>query len=261
MPFYENIADDYDAMTDFDGRLAVAEAFIRRVLEFGQVRSLLDAAAGTGLYALAGARCGIPRIVAADISHTMLQKAREHADRMRLHIECVAADMKMLSVSLRGAFGLVLCMGNSIPHITAPARLLQVLCGFRKLTAPGGLVCIQTLNYDRILAKRERIVSIDRQGEREFIRFYDFPADGGAIRFNLLRVQWPKSGSEPVRYDLHGTLLYPYRKRELQEALECAGFAIEGMYGSLALDPFDERNSPTCLAIARNRRERGRQGS
>jgi SAM-dependent methyltransferase len=155
-----------------------------------------------------------------------------------------------LDASLRARFDVVLCMGNSVPHITTPDHLPEVLRVFRGVTAPDGLVFVQTLNYDRILAKRERIVSIDRGPEQEFIRFYDFQ-DDGRIRFNVLTVRWA-TGREPVGYDLHGTLLYPYRNRELRDALERAGFAIEGLYGSPGMGPFDEHSSPTCLAVGRN---------
>ncbi len=243
MSFYEALADDYDEMTGFEERMSAAERFVRAILRRRPVESALDVASGTGLYALALARCGVPRVLGVDLEPAMLEKAARHAGRLGVRPHFLTADMEQLSSVLTGTYDLVLCLGNSLPHILEPPARRRTVEGFRSLLTPGGELMVQTLNFDRILRERRRIVSIDRRGNREFIRFYDF-LENGLVRFNLLRIVWEKSD---VGHDLQSTRLRPCRSGELVRDFEACGLRNVRVFGSPSLDPFHECSSPTCL--------------
>ena len=245
MSFYAAIADEYDSMTGSAERRAAAQRFLRRILEGHSVDAALDAACGTGLYALALVESGVRFVVGADLEPAMLARAVRSPGGDR--VLWVAADMTALARTITKRFDLILCLGNSLPHILDPDSLRRTLAGFRDLLAPEGALWIQTLNYDRILARRERIVSIDRTGDREFVRFYDF-LENGLVRFNLLRIRW--SEAAPAFSSLDSTVLHPYRCRELTESIPACGLRIAGVFGSLELDSFDADGSPTCLIQA-----------
>ena len=82
--------------------------------------------------------------------------------------------MQELAEKVPGPLDAALCMGNSLPHLLTDADLSAALESFRRVLRPGGLLATQVLNYARVLARGERIVGIDRHGERLYVRFYDF---------------------------------------------------------------------------------------
>ncbi len=248
MSFYQSIARDYDRITGAGERARAARAFLRGVLEAHPARTALDAACGAGLYALTLAELGAPFVVGLDREQAMLEQAARTARARGTAVQWILADMAEAAAVLRRRFDLILCLGNSLPHLRSPETLRQTLCGFRELAAPGGAIWLQTLNFDRILERRERIIGIERAAGREFLRFYDFLEDG-RLRFNLLRIHWPGRASRP-RYDLQSTVLQPYRSRELLGALAACGLRAAGVFGSFQLEPFDAEESPTCLVRA-----------
>jgi len=245
--FYDDIADSYDAMTGFDERLTAAQAFVRGVLDRGLARSAVDVACGTGLYAIPLARCGL-RTVGSDLSSGMLAKAEANADERGLDVRWLQAPMEELGERLMERFDLLLCLGNSIPHVLDPDRLRTTMAGFFAVLNPGGRAFIHLLNYGRVLARQERIVEITRQGEAEYVRFYDF-MENGLLRFNVLAMRWP--GRE-CAHELHSTLLRPYRKDDLTRAMRDCGFREMEIFGSLALAPF-EPDSSSVLVVSGTR--------
>jgi len=247
MPFYEEIAAEYDEMTGFDVRLRNASAFARRVIGNKVTDSALDVATGTGLYALALAHCGVRSVTGTDLSADMLKQAEAHAGKRGLGIRWIAGPMEELAERLAGErFDLLLCLGNSIPHLLHRKALHQTLSGFHSLLRAGGRVFVHVLNYDRLLEKRERIVEINRRGQVEFVRFYDFREDG-LVNFNLLHIRWR---DEECEHEIHSTVLYPYRRKELSGALSDCGFRNVTAYGGIDFGPFEPASSNTCLLAA-----------
>lgn len=243
--FYDPLADNYDTMTGFEGRARVAAGFVRRLLAQYSCRSALDVACGTGVFAMALAQAGV-RTTGADLSRAMLRQARRRASAMHLPIRWAQAPMQQPGEKLTGRFDLILCMGNSLPHLLTAAELDAAFLSFRRLLAPGGHLVLHLLNYSRVLKRQERVVEINRQGNAEFVRFYDFP--GGNIRFNLLHITWDASG--PV-HRLSSVELHPYVKTELRAVLAAHGFKRIQTWGGLDFRPFAGARSDVLLLIAR----------
>ncbi|NLF29415.1 MAG: class I SAM-dependent methyltransferase [Planctomycetes bacterium] len=246
MDFYDAIAGDYDAMTGAAAARAgaaeaLADALIRR---FG-LHSALDAACGTGLHAIALARRGA-RVVGADLSAGMLEQARRRAQAQRVDVRWVCTPMQKLAAAVDGAFDAVLCLGNSLPHVLTDADLDATLAGFAARLAPSGAVVLHLLNYERVLATRERIVHVSRHGDREFIRFYDF--DGPVLGFNLLELTWIDGA---CRHRLHSTPHRPWTAADLAAALARHGLGDVRTYGTLGFDPYDARDSQAAVIVAR----------
>ena len=57
--FYDGLGDDYDRMVSWEGRLAREEQFFNRLFDENGTWSVLDAACGTGMHAIAFARGGM----------------------------------------------------------------------------------------------------------------------------------------------------------------------------------------------------------
>ncbi len=277
MDFYDDIAERYDAITDLPQRTAAAAGFVSELVARYSVKSALDAACGTGLYAIELARLGV-RAVGADISAAMVEQARKRAAAAGVSVNWIVAPMQELCKGTdadRGAtaessrqclvnalprrrgsgtpthlcslrFDAILCMGNSIPHVHEQAELEQTLRGFVELLNPGGIVAIQLLNYARVLERQERIVGISRQDQREYVRFYDFLDP--FVRFNILEIDW--SGPTATNR-LHSTLLRPWTHEAICTALGTAGCESIESFGDIKFGPFIAEQSDTVMLIGR----------
>ena len=245
MDFYDQIASQYDQITASARRGPEAEALAQTLVRRYKLKSALDVACGTGLYALALARMGL-RVVGSDASRAMLNQARRTARREGLDITWVHSTMQELGERIEGGFDAVLCMGNSIPHLLEDADLEAALRAFHRLVRPGRAVVVQLLNYARILERGERIVGIDRQGEAQYVRFYDFL--GPHVRFNILQMVWP---DDLCRHRLYSTLLRAYTDADLRQALTRRGFADIKAFSGPRLGPFVPSRSQTLTLVAR----------
>ncbi len=240
MSFYDEIADQYSAIVDQGPRREAARQFVAELTTRTPIATALDIACGTGLYATALAEAGIA-VTASDLSEPMLDRARQEAPE-GITFHC--GPMQTVSDSLTGPFDAIVCMGNSLPHLLTDADLAATLGGAYALLAPGGVLAIQLLNYDRILEAGERMVGITRVGDVEHVRFYDFLE--GQLRFNLLTIRW--AGDQPT-HELHSTILRPYGVAQLAERLSDEGFENVESYAGLNFEPLDQKSSDTILLI------------
>lgn len=243
--FYEGIAGRYDEIVGGASRAGAAAGMADWLVRAHGARRVLDVACGTGLHALALAERGV-QVVAADASKSMLDRARASAEDAARRVEWVHARMESIAESVAGPFDAVLCLGNSLPHLLADAQLRSALRGFRGLTADAGVAVVQMLNYDRILARRERIVGVTRHGHSEYVRFYDFLSR--RVRFNVLELRWRGEQCEHV---WRQTELRPYRSGELSDAFVEAGFQRPALYAGLSGDGFRPPDSEVLLLVAR----------
>ncbi len=251
MAFYDEIADDYDDITSAHAREPGARAFVSMLLERYRPGSALDAACGNGMYTVALAQAGLA-VSGSDISAPMLDHARQRALDAGVTAQWVQAPMQLLADTLAGPFDAVLCMGNSIPHLLTGADLDAALGAFAQLTAPGGIIVLNLLNYPRLQAAGERLVGIDRRGQREYIRFYDF-LDPDRIRFNILAVDWSSGPAKTPTHRLHSTTLRPYPWTLLRDALLALGCRDLEFFSGLRFEPFDPTLSDTLTLIAHSR--------
>ena len=245
MSFYDDIADQYDEITGAAGRAESARAFVRELDSRHEIASAVDAACGSGLYALLLAEGGA-RVIGADISAGMLAEARRRGQAAGAEVEWVQASMQDLAGALAGPLDAALCMGNSLPHLLADADLEAALASFARVLRPGGVLAVQILNYARVLARGERVVGIDRHQDRFYVRFYDFLDE--RVRFNILAVDL----SVPTHgHALHTTTLRPYTLAPLAAALARHGFADVQAFGDLRFGPFEEGASDMLVLTAR----------
>ena len=240
MDFYNNIADNYDEMTNLNRRLDNIEHFVVRIKEKYDIKSALDAACGTGIYTIKMAQKGIDA-VGADISAGMIEKAKILAAKSNVGPRWINCSMQELSGHINEKFDVILCLGNSIPHILNMDELDQTFEGFAQLLQPNGTVLIGLLNYSKILAKKKRLVAVTKKGDNEYIRFYDFLPD--LIQFNLLKINWQGDKSQQ---ELTSTKLFPYTPEMVYDRLK-QKFNNVNMYCDLQFNPFDSAESDSVL--------------
>jgi len=247
---YDEFSSDYDRFVNWPGRLAVEMPFIEGQLRAAGAQRVLDAACSTGQHALALAGSGY-RVVGADLSPKMIERAQANARARSVAAEFVAAGFGELRARVGDGFDAVLCLGNSLPHLLTGSDLMAALADFASCLRPGGTLLIQNRNFDRVLARRERWMEpqAHQEGDREwlFLRFYDFEPDG-LLGFNVVTLQRQAGGS----WTQHSmaSRLWPQRQTELVAALAAAGFAQTTSYGDLQGTPFDAASSGNLVLRA-----------
>ena len=242
--FYNDISGNYDEMFNFEKDLASAEAVVTELKEQFNFEKALDIGCGTGSYTIALARSGV-KATGMDLSSSMLDAAKTNSIAFGLDIDFVNSGMTQMLFNIDQKFDLIMCMGNTLAHLLSKEDLSSMLTACRQLLNPGGHLVLNLLNYDRILAKKERIIGITRSENHEFIRFNDF--EPPYVNFNLLEINWDK---KTPAHKILSTKLYPYTHLEIESALLKAEFKISKIYGNLKFDKYSPETSRAILIIA-----------
>jgi len=250
---YDQFSQEYDRFVNWRNRLGFELPFLESTL--AGAGSVLDAACGTGMHAIALAQRGW-QSAGADLSAAMIKVAKANAQAAGVQVRFEAAGFGLLAETFAAEqqpFDALLCLGNSLPHLLSRTELERGLADFAACLRPGGNLVLQNRNFDLVMAAQQRWMGPEshREGEAEwaFVRFYDFRPDG-LIDFHILTLQRPDAAS-PWRQTLTTTQLRPLLQAELLEALAGAGFTQLASYGSLGGEPFDPGSSGNLVVVAR----------
>lgn len=208
-------------------------------------RKVADIGCGTGLHSRALADLGFT-VVGVDPSEAMLARARALcADQPRVQFE--EGGFLAEALTHRGPFEVLICVGNTLPHLEGLEDLEPVFRYWHSLLRPGGRLIVQLLNYNRILAKTERIVAVKRTEHILTVRFYDFLDTH--LRFNILTIDETVS---PPSHSLISTMLTPIDSESLFRALEGTGFSSIDREGDLRHGAWTEESTDTVVLATRS---------
>jgi SAM-dependent methyltransferase len=224
MDQYDNLASVYDKLfppagTASDWLWAMASK--AAAAEGRQSRPrVLDLGAATGSDCLALARRGA-EATGLDPSAAMLGRARDKAEEAGVDVEFREGGMLDAGrLFAPGAFDLVLCLGNTLPHLGGPTELARFLAEARKLLSRKASLVLQLLNYDLVLGKLAQNAFAFpeiREGGLVFRRRYEAGPEG--------KLRFITELEAPGRQSLVGEAeLCPFRPAELDRALAMAGF-------------------------------------
>lgn len=252
--FYDALAPMFDVMTDWEARLATEGPFLRAVLEEVQARRVLDAACGSGGHALAVAEWGY-EVTGADASPVMVQMAQEKARAAGLTVPFAAAGLAELAeIPGLGMFDVVLCLGNSLPHLLSQAELIAALRAVAAVLEPGGLFVTQNLNYDLRWQRQPRWFAAQGgtlNGQEVLVwRFADYDVTAGRIAFHVALFRKAEAGWQ---VQVHTTPQRPLFQANLLAALVEAGFGEVRTYAGMTSSPgpFDPASSGDLVVVAR----------
>lgn len=247
VPLYDEFSESYDVMVSWEERLEREEPFFQELIRRVNARRVLDVGCATGGHVLRFAEMGL-EAVGVDPSLEMVRIAQDRAAG-REGVRFLQAGFGELADKVGGEFDLVTCLGNTLPHALTRSDLDRTLGDMAAVLRPGGLLAIQQLNYDRILAEQRRFLGVS-SGIRDdveylFFRFYDF--DGLQLTFNVATFK-KESGQWSFRVD--STRLRAICWEELREALILAGFGALEAYGSYDREVFDPGSSGDLVVVA-----------
>lgn len=247
VPLYDDFSESYDTMVAWDARLEREEPFFRRLFESIGARRLLDVGTATGGHAIHFAGMGL-EVMAVDPSAEMVRLARERSSGLT-GVRVVEAGFGQLRERVEGEFDVLTCLGNTLPHAVTREDLERALSDMAVMLKPGGLLVVQQLNYDRIMAERRRFLGVSsgtKDGvEHLFFRFYDF--DDVRLTFNVVTFKRDPAGWS---FQVGSTPLRAIRRAELAAALAGAGFGRAEWYGGCDMSDFDAASSGDLVVVA-----------
>lgn len=253
---YDSFSEDYDRFVNWTGRLAYEMPFLVKQITYlkspkKEALKILDSACGTGMHAIELAKQG-HRVSAADLFPQMVKKGKENALLAEVDVQFAPAGFgELTGVFGQNQFDLVLCLGNSLPHILHEKDLVEALEDFASLLRQGGMLFIQNRNFDAVMNQQSRWMEpqVFQEEGKEWIfqRFYDFLADG-SIRFNIVTLKRAMDGDWQA--GVGSTLLRPQLYEQLNSLLADVGFKAVQAYGNMEGEPFNPSSSGNLILTA-----------
>lgn len=240
--FFDRLAEYYDDMINFEASLARRKEMLKQFVLPG-MKDAADLGCGTGLDSISLALNGL-NVTSFDISDGMLEQAAIRADEMDVSIDFNKYSLPDIPEEFSGKFDLAVSMGNTMA-LLEKGELMPALDKAYKLLRSNGFLLVQILNFPKLINSSNRIVNITKNGERHFVRFYDFLP--GFINFNVLSY----SSENLKKYDMITTKLNPYSADEMVPALKEAGFKEIFIYGGLNKSGFEPDKSSDVVILAR----------
>jgi glycine/sarcosine N-methyltransferase len=248
--FYNRLARAFDVMTDWQSRLALEMPFLQRTMNRYGVKSVLDAACGTGWHSIALAQKGYAA-AGCDASPAMIERARENAAQSRVNVRFEVADFTRLGVFPK-TFDAILCLGNSLPHLLSQEALIDALGAMRARLRSGGVVILHNLNYDLRLEKKPRFFSANGEADALVWRFADYGPE--FITFHTALFERKPAGAagsgSSWSVEVNSTLQRPLLAKDLDEALARAGLEDIQHFGGLDGSTFDRSKSGDLVIVA-----------
>jgi len=240
MALYDDIAGFYSEI--FPVKKARLE-FIDSVIDRDDI-SILDIGCASGELALALAQKGY-RVFGIDVDEKMVQVAERSARERGSSAEFRVLDMIDIGGHFPSAsFDLVLCFGNTLPHLDGLEKVKTFLAAAFSILRAGGRLVVQVVNYDRILTRGIKELPLLESENYIFQRRYEGAQAGRHIRF-LSELTVKKSG-QSIK---NSHRLYPLTAGELLGAINSAGFSSFSFLGDETGHAYSQ-DSPGLLAIA-----------
>ena len=248
---WDTLSADYDRFVNWEQRLDREMPFLESHLASHGARRVLDVACGTGHHTIALAQRGY-EVVGTDVSEGMVGRARQNARSADAFAAFHQAGFGHLREAVKEPFDALLCLGNSLPSVLSEEALGVALADMAGLLAPGGLIVIQNLNYDRVWPRRERFMPLQtyQQGKEEwlFFRFVDFHQE--TLTFNMVVLH---RNGDVWDYAAEATELRPILSKDLKRLLERSGLTNVDFYGDYDQNPYRQDTSGDLIVVARKK--------
>ncbi len=233
---YELIAPWYDEIFPLDASAAdfVASSFDLPGNPF-LPHTILEAGCGTGTLAIELTRRGY-RVDAIDLEPNLIDRALRNAaavEDQRKRPSFAVMDMRFAGDAYAPeSYGVVACLGNTLPHLKGPEEMLSCVKGFRRLLPRGGFLVIQIVDFERFMRQGDPSLPTIESPNLRFRREYHGIAPHTPFEFRAeLRILG--TGQEAKA----STTLWPLLRSEIRSILREAGFSPPEFHGGFSGQP------------------------
>ncbi len=243
---------DYRRMVRWPERIEREWPFLRRAL--GQRGRILDLGCGTGEHSRFLAAQGF-EVVGVDASPAMIEKATDTP--LPENLRFVQGDIAEVAALVEGQFDGAICLGNTLPHLQDRRALSSCASGLRSRLGEGAALVLQILNYGKIFERKQRFLPLNfREGaapgeEVVFLRVMTLGEDGSLV-FTPSTLRLRPDGDPPLEVvSSRNVRLRGWRRQELEEVLEAAGFDHLDLFGTVGDTPYLPLESSDLVIVAR----------
>ncbi|GAA4883033.1 methyltransferase domain-containing protein [Saccharopolyspora cebuensis] len=212
--------EKWDDLIDWKKRYESEGTFFIDQLKARGVRSVLDAATGTGFHSVRLLEEGF-ETVSADGSPQMLAKAFSNGLTYGGHIlRVVNADWRWLNRDVHGEYDAIVCLGNSFTHLFSERDRRKALAEFYAMLKHDGVLIVDQRNYDSIL---------DSGFSSKHTYYYageDVSAEPDYVDEGLARFKY----TFPDKSEFYLNM-YPLRKNYVRRLMREVGFQRIDTYG------------------------------
>jgi SAM-dependent methyltransferase len=199
--------------------------------------TLLDLACGTGRHAFEFARLGY-RVLAADLSPTLLGVAHRKSQKFHASVLLVRCDMRRLP--LYHACDAVAQLFTAFGYFPSDEENEHVFAEVARVLRPGGWYMLDFLNADAVRASLQN-ESTTLVGGSRIRQVRSIEAGRVEKRISILDEDGERSFTESVRLFTRG---------DLEAMLARRGFHVRFVFGNYDGAPFDA-TSPRCIVFSR----------
>ena len=243
MDFYRGISAYYDRIFPVD---PTALSFLDSKAK--PASRILDIACGTGGYSLSLAERG-HRVTGVDLDRAMIRAARSKAGDLERAPDFRVMDMLSMTAALDPGFDLIFCIGNSLVHLKSDEQIGQLLADCRTLLLTQGVLVLQIINYDRILALGLTGLPTlyDETAALEFLRSYDLDPEGGVVNFRTELRVGRGAGQRVIRNQIPLRIV---TSEQLGRLVGAAGFGGLELFGGFGGKPLSSESLALVLVAS-----------
>ena len=244
---------NYRRLIAWETRITREAPFLLSLRDRAPERSVIDVGCGTGEHVAFFAAADV-RAVGLDRSEAMIRAAKDHEEAGKGRFVLGDAMEARAALGDEPSFGLATCLGNMLPHMAEDADLARFLASLHEVLLPGGLLVIQLLNYEGILATGKRSLPVNlRPGddgkEIVFLRLMS-PAEHGRVLFFPATLELDPDAEEPLTVTMSRRVeLRAWTRADLAPAVTTAGFEPVFL-GDMAGGEFVLEDSPDLVVVA-----------
>lgn len=226
--FYDQLAACYHLIyEDWEAAIAWQAEYLHNIIqtEWGTpAESVLDVSCGIGTQSLGLAERGY-QLTASDLSPGAVARAQKEAEARNLPISFSVCDMCQLYSHHGGGFDVVICAGNSLPHLLSDSEILLALREIYACLRPGGGCILTIRQYDQE-ARGKGILKpfgVREEGDKRYVIFQVWDFEGEQYAFSMYFIEDDKR-SGAVETHVMRSRYYAISPHHLLELMEQAGF-------------------------------------
>lgn len=226
--FDKDFASHWDELVGWEKRSDIDLAFLLKLIEEFQCKTVLDVAAGTGFHAINLLRAGLD-VTGLDVSQAMIDMAKENAARHGVDLTTVCAHWTSIKDTITEKFDCVICLGNSLACENDADKRQTAVYNWTKVLTDDGIVIVDRRNYEALL-KNEYVLEAKKQycGESVTINPDKVTNDDTIFSYTF---------ADGKKFSLQ---MYPILDEHIKKLFANAGFSPVKVYGDHELN-FNER--------------------